>query len=84
MFTDDNGFFHGEHRVSNGKVLIYEPSIRVLLILRGPACPARPAAVSNVDLAPMILCSPERAPAAGRPLRRCRWPRTVAWNMGAS
>ena len=64
VFTDDNGFFHGEHRVSNGKVLIYEPSIRVLLILRGPACPARPRQlVSNVDLAPTILCSPERAPA---------------------
>jgi Arylsulfatase A and related enzymes len=26
LFTSDNGFFHGEHRVANGKVLWYEPS----------------------------------------------------------
>jgi N-acetylglucosamine-6-sulfatase len=58
VFTDDNGFFHGEHRVSNGKVLIYEPSIRVPLILRGPGVPrgqTRRQLVSNVDLAPTIL-----------------------------
>ena len=28
MFTSDNGFFHGEHRLPSGKVLVYEPSIR--------------------------------------------------------
>ena len=40
IFTSDNGFFHGEHRVPNGKVLLYEPSIRVPLIIRGPNIPA--------------------------------------------
>ena len=39
VFTSDNGFFHGEHRVQTGKVLHYEPSTRVPLILRGPGIP---------------------------------------------
>ncbi|TML17470.1 MAG: hypothetical protein E6G31_00735 [Actinobacteria bacterium] len=34
LFTSDNGFFHGEHRIANGKVLWYEPSIRLPLLLR--------------------------------------------------
>ncbi|MGH3995387.1 MAG: sulfatase family protein, partial [Pseudonocardiaceae bacterium] len=53
VFTSDNGFFHGEHRIPYGKVMVYEPSIRVPLILRGPGVPAgasNPAFVSNVDL----------------------------------
>jgi N-acetylglucosamine-6-sulfatase len=36
VFTSDNGFFHGEHRVPFGKVMVYEPSIRV------PRKPFRP------------------------------------------
>ena len=58
IFTDDNGFFHGEHRVPNGKVLVYEPSIRVPLLVRGPAVPKNRhlrQLVSNVDLAPTIV-----------------------------
>ena len=39
LFTSDNGFFHGEHRVPTGKVLVYEPSIRVPLLMRGPGVP---------------------------------------------
>jgi N-acetylglucosamine-6-sulfatase len=58
VFTSDNGFFHGEHRVPQGKVLLYEPSIRVPMILRGPGVPkgirlAQP--VANIDLAPTIV-----------------------------
>ena len=58
VFTADNGFFHGEHRVPNGKVLHYEPSSRVPLILRGPGVPrgrtlSQP--VANVDLAPTLV-----------------------------
>ena len=58
IFTSDNGFFHGEHRVRQGKVRVYEPSIRVPLMIRGPGVPkgvhrAQPA--GNVDLAPTIL-----------------------------
>jgi arylsulfatase A-like enzyme len=58
LFTDDNGFFHGEHRIRNGKVLVYEPSIRVPLIMRGPGVPRgarRRQLVTNADLAPTIL-----------------------------
>jgi len=58
VFTSDNGFFHGEHRIQYGKVLPYEPSIRVPLILRGPSVPAgqdRRQLVTNADLAPTIL-----------------------------
>ena len=57
IFTSDNGFFHGEHRVAAGKVLLYEPSIRVPLIIRGPGIPAgqhRRQFVENIDLAPTI------------------------------
>jgi N-acetylglucosamine-6-sulfatase len=58
IFTSDNGFFHGEHRVPNGKVRVYEPSIRVPLLIRGPGVPKgvhRRQPVGNVDLAPTIL-----------------------------
>jgi N-acetylglucosamine-6-sulfatase len=58
IFTSDNGFFHGEHRVANGKVLLYEPSIRVPLLVRGPGVPKgvhRSQLVANVDLAATIL-----------------------------
>jgi N-acetylglucosamine-6-sulfatase len=58
VFTSDNGFFHGEHRVPTGKVMVYEPSIRVPLILRGPGVPRgerRRQLVTNADLAPTIL-----------------------------
>jgi arylsulfatase A-like enzyme len=58
VFTSDNGFFLGEHRVSEGKYLPYEESIRVPLIIRGGGFPAGARAaqmVSNVDLAPTIV-----------------------------
>jgi arylsulfatase A-like enzyme len=68
IFTSDNGFFHGEHRVASGKVLVYEPSVRVPLVIRGPGVPrgvARTNLTANVDLAPTIL-----AAARARPARR--------------
>jgi arylsulfatase A-like enzyme len=58
VFTSDNGFFHGEHRIPSGKVLLYEPSIRVPLIMRGPGIPAGlrlSQRVANIDLAPTIV-----------------------------
>ena len=60
IFTSDNGFFHGEHRVPQGKVLLYEPSIRVPMIIRGPNIPAgqhRSQFVENIDLAPTIVAA---------------------------
>ena len=58
VFTDDNGFFHGQHRVPSGKVLLYEPSIRVPLLMRGPGIPKNrhlKQMVANIDLAPTIV-----------------------------
>ena len=43
VFTSDNGFFLGEHRIPNGKTLAYEPSARVPLLIRGPGIPRRRA-----------------------------------------
>ncbi len=58
MFTADNGFFHGEHRIPEEKLHIYEESIRVPLQMRGPGIP-RGVTVSdltiNADLAPTIV-----------------------------
>jgi N-acetylglucosamine-6-sulfatase len=58
VFTSDNGFLEGQHRVPSGKTLLYEPSIRVPLIVRGPGVPRRlrlKQPVANVDLAPTIV-----------------------------
>jgi N-acetylglucosamine-6-sulfatase len=58
LFTSDNGFLHGEHRILQGKVLPYEPSIRVPLLIRAPGLPQgvhRQQMVMNADLAPTIL-----------------------------
>ncbi len=52
-FTSDNGWQEGEHRVAQGKVRVYEPSIRVPLIVRGPGFAAGavvPTMAINVDL----------------------------------
>ena len=58
----DNGFLHGEHRITNGKSLPYEPAIRVPLmvsapagLLDGEAVPEVDLPVANIDLAPTIL-----------------------------
>ena len=58
VFTSDNGFMHGEHRWPSEKVLPYEPSIRVPLVMRGPGIPAgrrERRMVANVDLVPTLL-----------------------------
>jgi N-acetylglucosamine-6-sulfatase len=69
LFTADNGFFHGEHRVPDGKVLVYEPSVRVPLLMRGPGVPRgaeRSNLVANVDLAATILDAANAAPVGRR------------------
>jgi N-acetylglucosamine-6-sulfatase len=58
MFTSDNGFFHGEHRIPGGKQHIYEESIRVPLAMRGPGIPRGETVgdpAINADLAPTIV-----------------------------
>ena len=57
IFTSDNGFLLGEHRL-RGKALAYEESAAVPLLMRGPGIPRgarRTQVVGNVDLAPTIL-----------------------------
>ena len=58
VFTSDNGFMHGEHRVKAEKVLLYEESARVPLVMRGPGIPPGwrdPRPVANIDVAPTIV-----------------------------
>jgi N-acetylglucosamine-6-sulfatase len=57
VFTSDNGFMLGQHRVK-GKSKAYEESVRVPLVIRGPGLPAgqvRDQLAANIDLAPTIL-----------------------------
>ncbi len=55
MFTSDNGFMFGEHRLTQ-KTHIYEQSIRVPLLIRAPGFPKQSTShfVLNNDLAPTI------------------------------
>jgi N-acetylglucosamine-6-sulfatase len=58
IFTSDNGFFFGEHRLTGGKFLAYEPATHMPFLIRGPRI--RPGSesdelVANVDVAPTIL-----------------------------
>jgi arylsulfatase A-like enzyme len=58
VFTSDNGYMQGEHRVRSGKMLPYEPSTQVPLLVSGPGIPAGRVSrelVANIDLAPTIL-----------------------------
>ncbi len=55
VFTSDNGFHLGEHRLTIGKRTPYEEAIRVPLIVRGPGVPAgetRDEMTLNTDFAP--------------------------------
>jgi arylsulfatase A-like enzyme len=60
IYTSDNGWFQGEHRIVFGKVLPYEPAVKVPLLIRGPGVtPGRTvsAPVANIDLAPTIVAA---------------------------
>jgi N-acetylglucosamine-6-sulfatase len=70
LFTSDNGFFQGEHRIPKGKYLAYEPSSHVPLLIRGPGIPAGSVTQElsgNIDLAPTLLDA-TGASAQGRPI----------------
>jgi len=58
IFTSDNGYFHGEHRIPSKKYFPYEEGINTPLIIAVPNQVAQvdnTHLVSNVDLAPTIL-----------------------------
>jgi arylsulfatase A-like enzyme len=55
VFTSDNGFQLGGHRMDHGKGDPYDESIRVPFVVRGPGVAAgrsEPALALNIDLAP--------------------------------
>lgn len=57
IYTSDNGFLFGEHRLI-GKSAAYEESIKVPLVMRGPGVPAnatREQLVNNLDVVATIL-----------------------------
>lgn len=71
LFTSDNGYMQGQHAVPSGKMLPYEPSSEVPLLVRGPGVKGRRVSrepVSNVDLAPTILQIAGASAAGGAPV----------------
>ncbi|MFN8150670.1 MAG: sulfatase [Solirubrobacterales bacterium] len=65
IYTSDNGFFHGEHRIVTGKNRVYEEAVRVPLLMRGPGVPkgvsVRDLSI-NADLAPTIADAADAEP----------------------
>ena len=59
MFTSDNGFFFGEHWLSQERRLPYEESVRMPLLLRYPALANAGSSIgglaSSIDIAPTVL-----------------------------
>jgi len=64
IFTSDNGYLLGQHRYV-GKVMPYEPALRVPLLMRGPGLPRgveRNRVATPVDLAPTISAVAQARP----------------------
>jgi N-acetylglucosamine-6-sulfatase len=69
IFTSDHGYMQGEHRIPQGKMVPYDPSTQVPLLIRGPGIPrdrTTKALVGDVDLAATILDATPARPS--RPL----------------
>lgn len=65
IFTSDNGYYHGEHRLTQ-KLFGFEEGIRVPLMIKQPASTSRQivrAVVLNNDLAPTIADLADATPA---------------------
>ncbi len=58
LFTSDNGFFFGEHRIPGGKNRVYEEATRVPLVIRG----ARSRAARPASRSLPTSISPRRSP----------------------
>jgi arylsulfatase A-like enzyme len=57
-FTSDNGYMEGEHRWQSGKVIGFDPSYRVPLLIAGPGIPqgaSQVSPVTTVDLSATVL-----------------------------
>jgi N-acetylglucosamine-6-sulfatase len=58
LFTSDNGFFFGEHRLVGGKFLAYEPATHLPFLIRGPGIKPGSSTgelAANIDIAPTVL-----------------------------
>ncbi|MBI3485947.1 sulfatase [Candidatus Daviesbacteria bacterium] len=57
IFTSDNGFEQGEHRIPKAKGYPYEESLKVPLLIKGPNVPVETInnITANIDLAPTIV-----------------------------
>lgn len=58
IFTSDNGYQQGEHRIPEGKEWVYTESNQQYLVIRGPGVipgQVRNEVVGNIDLAPTIV-----------------------------
>lgn len=58
MFTSDNGYFLGEHRIRQGKTTAQEPALRVPLLMAGPGIPRgeqRFDPITTVDITATLL-----------------------------
>jgi arylsulfatase A-like enzyme len=74
VFTSDNGYFFGEHRIAKGKPFPYEENIHMPLTIRvpprlrdgAPLVPTSDAPVANIDLAPTLLELADSDPCVGR------------------
>lgn len=63
IFTSDNGYYFGEHRIPKGKLHGYEENVHMPIAWRVPAAyrdgaraePVRDDPIANLDLAPTIL-----------------------------
>jgi N-acetylglucosamine-6-sulfatase len=58
IFTSDNGFFYGEHRLTGGKFLAYEPATHLPFLIRGPGIKPDTSTgelAANIDTAPTVL-----------------------------
>ena len=86
IFTSDNGYLNGEHRIRAGKYYAYEPSIRVPLVILGPGLlrgVTQSTEVENIDLAPTILQLAHAKPLRlmdGRSLVPLMRNRSLRWN----
>jgi len=74
VFSSDNGYHLGQHRLTPGKLTAYDTDVRVPLIVTGPGVPAGrtvDAMTENVDLCPTfaeLAGAPAPANADGRSL----------------
>lgn len=87
VFTSDNGYSEGSHRWQ-GKIVLYEESLRVPLVIAGPVTPrgqTRDQLVNNLDVVASVLDWAGAKPGRtldGRPLQPVLDDPGAAWRTG--